>query len=165
MENQSFWGGSPKSMFYMGLFLGIAASSTIALALMMGMVWKGKISPGGSAPQQVAQVPSAPLPGANDPQPSLPSKPVKAVTADDHVTGAKNAKVTLIEYSDFECPFCKRHEPSIAQALKDFPDHKVLRLVLVLNQSRGSYRKCFLFCEPLCKFCCLIGSLFCKRCT
>ncbi len=123
MENQSqsFWEGSPKSMFYMGLFLGIAASSTIALALMMGMIWKGKITPGG-APQQVAQAPSAPLPSPDAPQPSLPSKPVKEVSASDHVRGAKNAKVTLIAYSDYECPFCKRHEPSIAQALKDFPN-------------------------------------------
>ena len=40
----------------------------------------------------------------------------------DHIKGAKNAKVTLIEYSDFECPFCSRHLPALEQALKEFPE-------------------------------------------
>ncbi len=109
-------------MFYMGLFLGVAVSSTLALGGVLGMIWKGKMLPGGQAAPQVAQAP-APSPSAKDQAPPpLPSKPVKEVTAEDHVIGAKNAKVTLIEYSDFECPFCKRHEPSITQALKDFPN-------------------------------------------
>ncbi len=123
MDNaQSFWSGSPKSMFFMGLFLGVAVSAVVALAGMMGMVWSGKMLVGGSANQPIAQ---APLPLPSDPgapQPTVPSKPVKPVEAQDHIRGNKNAKVTLIEYSDYECPFCKRHEPSMLQALKDFPN-------------------------------------------
>lgn len=30
------------------------------------------------------------------------------LTADDHVLGNKNAKVTIVEYADFRCPFCER---------------------------------------------------------
>lgn len=123
MENQSFWAGSPKSMFYMGLFLGIAVTTTIALASVLGMTWSGKMMTGGSQP--MAAAPTAP-PSYQDPNapvpPAVPSKPVKEVSDADHVRGNKNAKVTLIEYSDYECPFCKRHEPSMVQALKDFPN-------------------------------------------
>ena len=32
---------------------------------------------------------------------------VPAVSADDHILGNPNAKVIIVEYSDFECPFCK----------------------------------------------------------
>lgn len=124
MENQSFWAGSPKSMFCMGLFLGVAVTTTIALASVLGMAWSGKLGMGNGQGAVVAQAPSAPLPSAdpNAAPPALPSKPVKEVGAEDHVRGNKNAKVTLIEYSDYECPFCKRHEPSMVQALKDFPN-------------------------------------------
>ncbi len=35
--------------------------------------------------------------------------------------GPKNAPVTLVLFSDFQCPFCGRVEPSITQLEKDFP--------------------------------------------
>jgi protein-disulfide isomerase len=35
--------------------------------------------------------------------------------------GPRNAPVTVVLFSDFECPFCSRVEPSITQLEKDFP--------------------------------------------
>jgi len=50
-----------------------------------------------------------------DAQPAQPAPPpqgntdsVREVTADDHIKGNPNAAVKIVEYSDYECPFCKR---------------------------------------------------------
>jgi len=47
---------------------------------------------------------------------------VEPITAADHVQGdPKTAKITLIEYSDLECPFCKSYHATLDQI---FADHK-----------------------------------------
>jgi protein-disulfide isomerase len=38
------------------------------------------------------------------------------------VRGAKNATVTLVEFSDFQCPYSKRAQPLIEKLLKAYPD-------------------------------------------
>jgi protein-disulfide isomerase len=43
------------------------------------------------------------------------------------VRGPSDALVTLVEFSDFECPFCKRVEPTLLRLLERYP--KNLRLV------------------------------------
>ncbi|MFF5276146.1 Na+/H+ antiporter NhaA [Streptomyces sp. NPDC000133] len=42
--------------------------------------------------------------------------------ARDHVRGPKNAPVTLVEYADFECPYCGQAEPVVRDLLADFGD-------------------------------------------
>lgn len=37
----------------------------------------------------------------------------------DHIMGNKDAKVTIIEYSDFECPFCKQFHPTLERIVKE----------------------------------------------
>jgi len=38
------------------------------------------------------------------------------------VRGPANAPVTIVEFSDFQCPFCGRAEPLVEQVLKAYPD-------------------------------------------
>jgi Na+/H+ antiporter NhaA len=40
----------------------------------------------------------------------------------DHVRGPQDAAVTLVEYGDFECPYCGRAEPVVRELLVDVGD-------------------------------------------
>jgi Na+/H+ antiporter NhaA len=40
----------------------------------------------------------------------------------DHLRGPADAPVTVVEYGDFECPYCGRAEPVIRELLADFGD-------------------------------------------
>jgi len=40
----------------------------------------------------------------------------------DHVRGPDGAPVTLVEYGDFECPYCGRAEPVVRELLADYGD-------------------------------------------
>ncbi|HXY92745.1 MAG TPA: DsbA family protein, partial [Acidimicrobiia bacterium] len=40
----------------------------------------------------------------------------------DHIRGPDEAPVTVVEYGDFECPFCGQAEPVVRELLSDFGD-------------------------------------------
>ncbi|MDQ2812002.1 MAG: Na+/H+ antiporter NhaA [Actinomycetota bacterium] len=42
--------------------------------------------------------------------------------ARDHVRGPEKSLVTVVEYADFECPFCGQAEPAVRELLRDFGD-------------------------------------------
>ena len=44
------------------------------------------------------------------------------VASDDPIRGNKDALVTIIEYSDFQCPFCKRVEDTLKQVMTTYKD-------------------------------------------
>ena len=45
---------------------------------------------------------------------------IKPITKLDHVRGNPNAPVTIVEFSDTECPFCKRFHPTIQQVVNEY---------------------------------------------
>lgn len=44
------------------------------------------------------------------------------ITANDHSEGPANAKVTIIEYGDFQCPACAATYPNVAQLRTEYAD-------------------------------------------
>jgi len=51
----------------------------------------------------------------------------------DHIRGPENAPVTLVEYGDFECPYCGQAESVIRELLSDFGDLRYVWRHLPLN--------------------------------
>jgi len=76
---------------------------------------------GAAAPAQVADVaaPTAPTPPA-EPTTADNVKPVDKKT--DHILGDPNSTISIIEYSDYECPFCARNHPTVKQLVTDNDD-------------------------------------------
>ena len=84
----------------------------------------------GSAKTAVAAVPSAP---AAPTQPSAPQAPTKVnvqVTADDPIKGKSTAKLTIVEFGDYQCPFCGRFFKDVEpQIIKDYVDTGKVKFV------------------------------------
>jgi Na+/H+ antiporter NhaA/protein-disulfide isomerase len=55
----------------------------------------------------------------------------------DHIRGPRDAPVTLVEYGDFECPYCGRAEAIIRELLADFGDLRYVWRHLPLNDVHG----------------------------
>jgi protein-disulfide isomerase len=59
--------------------------------------------------------------GKGPPPPEMKDVPA-ALPANDPAWGNMSAKVVIHEWSDFQCPFCGRVEPSVANIKKDYND-------------------------------------------
>ncbi len=51
----------------------------------------------------------------------------------DHIRGPLTAPVTVVEYGDFECPYCGQAEPVVRELLRDFADVRYVWRHLPLN--------------------------------
>lgn len=47
---------------------------------------------------------------------------VDPVTDKDHIKGKISAPVKIVEYSDFECPFCKKHHETLQAITEEYGD-------------------------------------------
>lgn len=116
---------SQTQMFGLGAVAGVLVLCTIGFFILLGVLLNGGGLNLGTLNSEKVAVDD----GTGDPIPSAPTgqapaaQPAPAVDSkEDHIRGNVNAKVTLLVYSDFECPFCGRFVPSLEQAAKEYGD-------------------------------------------
>ncbi|MFZ1721372.1 MAG: DsbA family protein [Microgenomates group bacterium] len=74
----------------------------------------------GSGATGVAGAPAAGQPTAPAGPTEDQIKQMPPVEENEYSRGADDAKITLVEYSDLECPFCQRHHETMVQVMEEF---------------------------------------------
>jgi len=98
---------------------------TILLAVAVGALWRevSNMKTGGTSnkgAQVVGDQPAGLQPDVDGKLPEDQAKNIDPVNDGDHIKGSKDAKVILIEYSDFECSFCSVFHSTAEQAFNEY---------------------------------------------
>lgn len=110
-----------------GVLQAVVVILLVVCSFLLGSLWtKVQILERGGLivaanPSAVNQPSAAAAPAAPLIAPSVQeAKDVPKVSKDDHVRGDRNSRIALIEYSDMECPFCKRFHPTALKIYQDY---------------------------------------------
>jgi len=58
--------------------------------------------------------------GANQPQETAEREDIRPVDDNDHIRGNPNAPIMIVEYSDFDCPFCKNFHDTMNRIMDEY---------------------------------------------
>lgn len=109
---------SPKLIFVLGIVAAMAVISLIGFIVLLVKQSGDKAAVADNNQPAAAQ----PI-NTEDTAPQ--NITLAAITADDHIRGSLNAHVKIVEYSDLECPFCKRHHSTMQQLINEYSDDEV----------------------------------------
>lgn len=108
-EQKGFFDANPKMLFVFGLVCGVA------LTMVIGSAWPG-VSSNANGEDTVVDNGGGATGGEEQ-------AILAAITTDDHIRGdLSKAKIVMIEYSDFECSYCGRHNPTVLSLLDAYGD-------------------------------------------
>jgi len=102
-----------RSAFWMGVGVGLAAVFTIGFFVLAYQYFTSDATAKTSANTNAAAVTTNTGSG---------SITVAPVTDKDWVRGNRKAKISVIEYSDIDCPYCQRFHPTLEQMMDEYGD-------------------------------------------
>ncbi|MBU1126607.1 MAG: DsbA family protein [Patescibacteria group bacterium] len=111
-DKKGFFDGNPKMLFVFGLVTGVALTSILG-----GSINWPTLNSNNDEVVRTFDDPNTDGTGDTGGDVAV----LDPVTNKDHILGdIKKAKVVLVEYSDFECPYCERHTPTLQQVMEDY---------------------------------------------
>lgn len=119
---RSFFSTTPGAIIFGSLLISISILTSDGIIKIKGVT--------AQKPDTTNQIAQAPAPNSAPQAAPEDTGPVKVSLDDDPVLGDKNAPVTLVDFSDYECPFCKRHfEQVYSELKKDYIDTGKVKMV------------------------------------
>ncbi|MFC1599070.1 DsbA family protein [Patescibacteria group bacterium] len=105
--------------FFTGLMTGIAIVAVIGLIVVLGFYLSDK-----SVNKETSKTltKNNNVNSVSDNQPSAPAKINIEISADDHIRGNVDAPITIVEYSDFQCPYCSKFHSTMKQVVEAYPN-------------------------------------------
>jgi len=110
----------PKQSFFMGAGWGIAVAVTILLIVFMVSLLGGSGPTNTEVAIQNTNTNVAPTAPTQPTPPVVDASKLPPVTSEDNIQGDLNAQLTLISYSDFQCPYCARHIPTLDKIMDEY---------------------------------------------
>jgi protein-disulfide isomerase/copper chaperone CopZ len=110
---------SNKLYFWLGFLIAFSIFSLVLNVILLKsfLNLKNLGGSGGTIVRSENPTPPTNPPSQDNTQPTIQTF---EITTKDHVRGDFNAPITLVEFSDFECPFCARHYPTLKKILEDY---------------------------------------------
>jgi protein-disulfide isomerase len=116
-NQRGFFDGNPKQMFVFGIVTGMVLMLLLNSFTGVSFAANGGSNNGGRQPVATGTT------NTGTGTAPTPSGTLAEVQKDEHIRGDVNkAKVVMIEYSDFQCPFCERHHPNLQKIADEYGD-------------------------------------------
>lgn len=122
---------SPRHALWLGIGCSFGVLFTVGFLILLSVqLRQGKEPSAGPVARGVAlgaaTAPAAPLPPAAPPSFAQPqpdgSIQLASITSQDWVKGKRSAKVSVVEFGDTECPFCKRIHLTLQRLVQEYPN-------------------------------------------
>lgn len=124
-QNEKFFIEDPKASFWIGLAAGVAVMCTVGFIILLVNFFSDDNTLAKNAnTEQLGDAGDTLVAGDQAPTaPTAPSGPVDIkISEQDQMIGNPNAKITVVEFSDFQCPFCERFHPTAERVLDEYGD-------------------------------------------
>lgn len=111
----------PKFTFVFGLVIGVAAFSLFGYISLLSKVSGTETTTATNKGTATATTGTGNVAGDSDTAPTG-SVDVKPVSDTEYIRGNADAAVTIIEYSDLECPYCKNFHNTMYEVMETYPN-------------------------------------------
>ncbi len=119
MENRQnvFSSLKPKTLFILGIVASFLVVFTIGFFVLLANVL-------GDDEKQTNKISNtnSNKPSAQAPAPPAGGKVNVQIADSDHIRGSINAPVKIVEFSDYQCPFCNKFHPTMEQVVAEYGD-------------------------------------------
>jgi protein-disulfide isomerase len=108
-----------KQAFWLGFATSILCIGTIGFIILGSCMLQGEC---GGVELAAADTKDTTVSGTTKTAaaPTAAAGTVPVVSDADYIRGDVNAPITIIEYSDFECPYCERFHPTMLQVMDEY---------------------------------------------